>query len=52
MRFKKERNIMCDRTNCMWNYKGNCIPQFPDVYDDETFETDKCVGFVEDNERE
>lgn len=37
---------MCNIINCAWNCTGNCVSEFPDVYDDETFETEECIGFV------
>lgn len=41
--------MSCKR-RCLWNYNGDCVTESPEeVYDDDSFMTDNCIGFLRED---
>lgn len=39
--------------NCYWNMDGYCVSEDAEtVYDDQSFQTEKCVGFLREDMEE
>lgn len=38
------------KMKCLWNYNGDCVTESPEeVFDDDSFMTNKCVGFLRED---